>query len=152
MSIENVNVARFAPNVKWDFFCYFETPCAHLFLSVDDNFCQEKFWIWNFCCSMYCLLQLAMQSSSTKLAKIDWKSCKDFKKLTTALLLLLNSFSVFSQSSNFFPIGWISAKWMKGRMLWCSLAVADLTLSHLDANLKCMPRSRRKSALRKTSV
>ena len=29
MSIQNVNVARFAGNVEWDFFCDFQTPCIH---------------------------------------------------------------------------------------------------------------------------
>ena len=29
MSTQNVNVARFARNVEWDFFCDFQTPCAH---------------------------------------------------------------------------------------------------------------------------
>ena len=27
MSTQNVNVARFARNVEWDFFCDFQTPC-----------------------------------------------------------------------------------------------------------------------------
>ena len=27
MSAQNVNVARFARNVEWDFFCDFQTPC-----------------------------------------------------------------------------------------------------------------------------
>ena len=28
MSTQNVNVARFARNVEWDFFCDFQTPCC----------------------------------------------------------------------------------------------------------------------------
>ena len=28
MSTQNVNVARFARNVEWDFFCDFQTPCV----------------------------------------------------------------------------------------------------------------------------
>ena len=32
MSIQNVNVARYARNVEWDFFCDFQTPC----------FCEKK--------------------------------------------------------------------------------------------------------------
>ena len=28
MSTQNVNAARFARNVEWDFFCDFQTPCA----------------------------------------------------------------------------------------------------------------------------
>ena len=27
LSTQNVNVARFARNVEWDFFCEFQTPC-----------------------------------------------------------------------------------------------------------------------------
>ena len=30
MSTQNVNVARFARNVEWDFFCDFQTPCTKL--------------------------------------------------------------------------------------------------------------------------
>ena len=34
MSIQNVNVARFARNIEWYFFCDFQTPCVHMI------------WIW----------------------------------------------------------------------------------------------------------
>ena len=34
MSTQNVNVARFARNVEWDFFCDFQTPC---FCSNNNN-------------------------------------------------------------------------------------------------------------------
>ena len=39
MSTQNVNVARFARNVEWDFFCDFQTPCTG---------CPDKFWMNNF--------------------------------------------------------------------------------------------------------
>ena len=32
MSIQNVNVARFARNVEWDFFCDFQTLCSRIHL------------------------------------------------------------------------------------------------------------------------
>ena len=31
MSTQNVNVARFACNVEWDFFCDFQTPCGNFY-------------------------------------------------------------------------------------------------------------------------
>ena len=31
LSTQNVNVARFARNVEWDFFCDFQTPCPVVF-------------------------------------------------------------------------------------------------------------------------
>ena len=33
LSTQNVNVARFARNVKWDFFCDFQTPCQETKIS-----------------------------------------------------------------------------------------------------------------------
>ena len=39
MSTQNVNVARFARNVEWDFFCDFQTPWGHatVFGNYDEN-------------------------------------------------------------------------------------------------------------------
>ena len=34
LSTQNVNVARFAHNVEWDFFCDFQTPCPRLLFSL----------------------------------------------------------------------------------------------------------------------
>ena len=42
MSTQNVNVARLARNVEWDFFCDFQTPC---FLSEDAHI---NIWTHNF--------------------------------------------------------------------------------------------------------
>ena len=33
MSTQNVNVARFARNLDWDFFCDFQTPCSTFIMS-----------------------------------------------------------------------------------------------------------------------
>ena len=35
LSIQNVNVARFARNVEWDIFCDFQTPCVSNVRSVE---------------------------------------------------------------------------------------------------------------------
>ena len=34
LSTQNVNVARFARNVEWDFFCDFQTPCSSDFCRI----------------------------------------------------------------------------------------------------------------------
>ena len=36
MSTQNVDIARFARNVEWDFFCDFQTPCFYEFSLVLD--------------------------------------------------------------------------------------------------------------------
>ena len=38
LSTQNVNVARFARNVEWDFFCDFQTPCPSHQVSSLGNF------------------------------------------------------------------------------------------------------------------
>ena len=66
MSTKNVNLACFARNVEWDYFCYFQTPwiwrilsifCEYVLLCVDwiklwffvanfDIFWFQKWWFW----------------------------------------------------------------------------------------------------------
>ena len=41
LSTQNVNVARFARNVEWDFFCDFQTLCL---LYLDWPISDTKFW------------------------------------------------------------------------------------------------------------
>ena len=36
LATQNVNVARFARNVDWDFFCDFQTPCTYVTYTVVD--------------------------------------------------------------------------------------------------------------------
>ena len=45
LSTQNVNVARFARNVEWDFFCDFQTPCPWWLLIL---FKHQGYW-WLFC-------------------------------------------------------------------------------------------------------
>ena len=42
MSTQNVNVARFARNVEWDFFCDFQTPCLGF-----DIYLWWHVWLWS---------------------------------------------------------------------------------------------------------
>ena len=50
LSTQNVNVARFARNVEWDFFSDFQTPCKYqklprfLFLKSCDLYCGTKIY------------------------------------------------------------------------------------------------------------
>ena len=49
LSTQNVNIARFARNVEWDFFCDFQTPCSvtsnsWLFSIVFLKKCSENVW------------------------------------------------------------------------------------------------------------
>ena len=52
LSTQNVNIARFARNVEWDFFCDFQTQWSSFSNSHDDDddILERKLsilWIWN---------------------------------------------------------------------------------------------------------
>ena len=49
LSTQNVNVARFARNVEWDFFCDFQTPCSvYLFRLLQQSYrFQLSFFVLN---------------------------------------------------------------------------------------------------------
>ena len=78
LSIQNVNVARFARNVEWDFFCDFQTPCDRS--ALDNNAVSKHFNSFHFL-----LTQVwAVRSTSSKHCQADnwirsgWKSALSF--------------------------------------------------------------------------
>ena len=47
LSTQNVNVARFARNVEWDFFCDFQTPCSNENFLVIFKDCLNYFRVFS---------------------------------------------------------------------------------------------------------
>ena len=71
MSTQNVNVARFARIVEWDFFCDFQTPClcTYVFYSI---FWVVHAWNWIWC------------AFKSKVLKLD-QTCSYFSPLKKEL-------------------------------------------------------------------